>query len=64
MTNAVFAGSFDPPTNGHLDIIERASKLCDKLDVVKNKSVFNFFYNHFFMIRFIISALSVLILTM
>ena len=34
MTNAVFAGSFDPPTNGHLDIIERASKLCDKLDVV------------------------------
>ena len=34
MTNAVFAGSFDPPTNGHLDIIERAAALCDKLDVV------------------------------
>jgi pantetheine-phosphate adenylyltransferase len=24
---AVYAGSFDPPTNGHLDLIERASKL-------------------------------------
>lgn len=34
MTNAVFAGSFDPPTNGHLDIITRASKLFDKIDVV------------------------------
>jgi pantetheine-phosphate adenylyltransferase len=24
---AVYAGSFDPPTNGHLDLIERASRL-------------------------------------
>jgi pantetheine-phosphate adenylyltransferase len=24
---AVYTGSFDPPTNGHMDIIERASKL-------------------------------------
>lgn len=24
---AVYAGSFDPPTNGHLDLVERASKL-------------------------------------
>ena len=30
---ALFAGSFDPITNGHLDIIERASKLFDKLYV-------------------------------
>ncbi len=30
---AVYPGSFDPVTNGHLDIIERASKLCDKLIV-------------------------------
>lgn len=29
----VFAGTFDPPTNGHLDIILRASNLCDKLYV-------------------------------
>lgn len=34
MTSAVFAGSFDPPTNGHLNIIRRASRLFDKLDVV------------------------------
>lgn len=30
---AVYPGSFDPTTNGHLDIITRASKLCDKLIV-------------------------------
>lgn len=30
---ALYAGSFDPLTNGHLDIIARASKLCDKLVV-------------------------------
>ena len=30
---AVYPGSFDPPTNGHLDIITRASKLTDTLIV-------------------------------
>src|SRR5574344_1952141 len=34
MTTAVFPGSFDPPTNGHLSIIKRASVLFDKIDVV------------------------------
>ena len=29
----LFTGSFDPMTNGHLDIIERASQLFDKLYV-------------------------------
>ena len=29
--NAIYPGSFDPITNGHLDIIRRASKLYDKL---------------------------------
>lgn len=29
----LFTGSFDPMTNGHLDIIERASRLFDKLCV-------------------------------
>jgi len=29
----LFTGSFDPMTNGHLDIIDRASKLLDKLYV-------------------------------
>jgi len=30
----VYPGSFDPVTNGHLDIINRASKICDKLIVL------------------------------
>ncbi len=34
MVKAVFAGSFDPPTNGHLDIIKRAALLFDTIDVV------------------------------
>ena len=34
MVKAVFAGSFDPPTNGHLDIIKRTSTLFEKIDVV------------------------------
>ena len=33
MTTAVYPGSFDPLTNGHLDIITRASKLYDKVIV-------------------------------
>lgn len=31
---ALFAGSFDPPTNGHLNLIQRASGLFDSLVVV------------------------------
>ena len=34
MFKAVFPGSFDPPTLGHLDIIERASAIFDELAVV------------------------------
>ncbi|WP_220750916.1 pantetheine-phosphate adenylyltransferase [Apilactobacillus xinyiensis] len=34
MTTAIFPGSFDPLTNGHLDIIKRASRVFDKLIVV------------------------------
>lgn len=33
MLKAIYPGSFDPVTNGHLDIIERASKLVDTLVV-------------------------------
>ena len=34
MVKAVFAGSFDRPTYGHLDVIKRASSLFDEIDVV------------------------------
>ena len=33
MRKAVYAGSFDPPTYGHMDIIARASKLTEELIV-------------------------------
>ena len=33
MKTAIYPGSFDPPTMGHLDIIKRASKVSDKLIV-------------------------------
>lgn len=40
MRTALFPGTFSPPTLGHLDIIHRATKLCDKLviAVVENPS--------------------------
>jgi pantetheine-phosphate adenylyltransferase len=31
MKIGLFCGSFDPPTLGHIDIIQRALKICDKL---------------------------------
>lgn len=34
MKTAIYPGSFDPVTNGHLDIIKRATKMFDKLIVV------------------------------
>ena len=30
---AIYPGTFDPPTNGHLDLIERGSKIFDHLTV-------------------------------
>lgn len=33
MTRAIYPGSFDPLTNGHLDIIERSTRLFDELIV-------------------------------
>ncbi|NLY70635.1 MAG: pantetheine-phosphate adenylyltransferase [Clostridiales bacterium] len=45
MKKALYAGTFDPITNGHLDLIYRASKLCEKLmvGVMDNKSKTPFF---------------------
>ena len=34
MAKAIFPGSFDPPTYGHLNIIERASKIFEEIDMV------------------------------
>ena len=34
MSTAIYPGTFDPITNGHLDIIKRASRLFDKIIVV------------------------------
>ena len=34
MKSAVYPGTFDPVTNGHIDIIERALKIFEKLYVV------------------------------
>ena len=31
MKRALFPGSFDPLTNGHLDMIERSAKLFDEV---------------------------------
>ena len=46
MTVAIYPGTFDPITNGHLDITTRAAKLFDKLiigvyDVPNNHILFN-----------------------
>jgi pantetheine-phosphate adenylyltransferase len=38
MRTALYPGSFDPLTNGHLDIIERAAKLFDRVIVAVAKN--------------------------
>ena len=37
-TRAIFPGSFDPITNGHLDVIERGVKLFDELIIAVGRS--------------------------
>ena len=46
MKIGVYAGSFDPITKGHQDIIERALKIVDKLIiVVMNNPTKNYWFN-------------------
>lgn len=40
MKKAVYPGSFDPLSNGHLDIIKRASKLFDEVHIVVSNNIF------------------------
>jgi len=39
MRIAIYPGSFDPITNGHVDIIKRGSKLFDKLYIVLSQNI-------------------------
>lgn len=39
MKIGIYTGSFDPVTNGHLDLIERGSKMFDKLYVSVTKNI-------------------------
>ena len=42
MKRAIYPGSFDPVTKGHIDVIERSAKLVDELVVgVLNNSAKN-----------------------
>ena len=41
MNIAIYPGSFDPVTNGHLDIIARSSKIFDKVFIGISKSSTN-----------------------
>ena len=45
MIRAVFPGTFDPPTNGHLNLIRRSARIFDKVDVViaVNTDKYDFF---------------------
>lgn len=47
MKTAVYPGSFDPATNGHIDVIERALRLFDKVIVAvgDNPGKKAYFYN-------------------
>jgi len=39
MHRAIYPGSFDPPHNGHIDVIERAASLCDEIVVAVAENI-------------------------
>ena len=50
--NAIYPGSFDPITYGHLDIIGRASKLYDKLYIgISKDETIKFWCNEDFLVE-------------
>ena len=40
MRKCVYPGSFDPITNGHLDVIIRASKIFDEVVVLVGNNIY------------------------
>lgn len=40
MKKAVYPGSFDPFSNGHLDIVKRSSKLFDEVHILVSNNIF------------------------
>ncbi|MBI2064578.1 MAG: pantetheine-phosphate adenylyltransferase [Candidatus Yanofskybacteria bacterium] len=58
MRTAVYAGSFDPPTNGHLWVMEQGSKLFDKLVVaVGNNPEKNYLFSEHERIELVLRSL-------
>ena len=57
MKIAIYPGTFDPITNGHLDVIERASSLFDKVVVAVLDNTNNNIYEVCSYIVFILQTL-------
>jgi pantetheine-phosphate adenylyltransferase len=47
---AIYPGTFDPVTNGHIDIIRRALNICDHL--VTGSNVPGYMATRFFVMKF------------
>ena len=39
MIKAIYPGSFDPITNGHIDVIKRASRIFDKVTIAVSQNI-------------------------
>ena len=47
---AIYPGTFDPITFGHIDVIKKSLKLFDKVVVLSDQSNKNFIHIYFLMI--------------
>jgi len=39
MIKAIYPGSFDPITNGHIDVIKRASRIFDQVIIAVSQNI-------------------------
>ena len=39
MIKAIYPGSFDPITNGHIDVIKRASRIFDQVTIAVSQNI-------------------------